>query len=118
MMVNMESSGSEHNEVAGRQFQSGSTSAAARRRARPNELANRNREALYRSERARFWFAVKTAVICVLGCLTGLLPMAWALHTTDVEAGEVAWALGPAIGTTLVLCTLIVAGIKWERDEW
>jgi hypothetical protein len=114
----MESSSSEHNGGAGQQFQPPLSAATARRRARSAELADRNREALRSSDRARFWFAVKTAAICVVGCLGGLFPMAWALHTTDVESARIAWKLGPTIGTTLVLCTLIVAGIKWERDDW
>lgn len=70
------------------------------------------------SDRARFWFAVKTAAICMAGCVTGFLPMAWALHTTDVESAKIAWALGPVIGQVIVLTTLIVAGIKWEREDW
>ena len=44
--------------------------------------------------------------------------MAWALHTTDVESAKIAWAVGPVIGNTLVVATLVVAGMKWERDDW
>ena len=90
----------------------------ARRRARLAEQGQRISSAAAASERARFWFAVKTAVACILGGVAGLLPMAWALHTTDVESAKIAWHLGPIIGSTCIVVTLILASIKWERDDW
>ena len=78
----------------------------------------RNREALRASERARFRFAVMVVLLCIAECVVGFLPMAWALHTTDVEAAKIAWAIGPVLGNTLVLGTLVVAGMKWDREDW
>lgn len=70
------------------------------------------------SDRARFWFAVRIALACVAGCVIGFLPMAWALHTTDIEAAQLAWAVGPVLGQTIILLTLLYGWIRWSRDEW
>lgn len=70
------------------------------------------------SERARFRFGAKVALLCVLGCVIGLVPMAWAMHTTDPEAGRLAWAVGPVLGDTLILVVLIGAWIRWSREDW
>lgn len=70
------------------------------------------------SDRARFWFAVRIAFTCVGGCLLGFVPMAWALHTTDVEAGRIAWAAGPVLGQAIVLTTLVYGALRWARDDW
>jgi hypothetical protein len=114
----MESSSIGHNGAEGPRFQPDANPAVARRRARLAQQADRNRETLRESDRARFWFAVKTAVICVGGCFTGLLPMAWAVHSPDMESAKIAWVLGPVIGNTIILVTLVVAGVKWDRDDW
>jgi hypothetical protein len=115
MMANMESSDIQHNESRAAQFQAPEVVA---RKARYEAMAEERRLLLEESEQARFWFAVKTALVCVGGCCVGLAPMAWALHTTDVEAAGVAWAAGAAIGPMLVLLTLIIAAIKWDKDDW
>jgi hypothetical protein len=70
------------------------------------------------SDRARFWYAVRIALTCVLGCVTGFVPMAWALHTTNMEAAVVAWSVGPVLGSSIVLVTLVVGYFRWTRDEW
>jgi hypothetical protein len=44
--------------------------------------------------------------------------MAWALHTTDLEAARLAWAVGPVLGQTIVLVALLYGWIVWSRDEW
>lgn len=44
--------------------------------------------------------------------------MAWALHTTDVEAAHVAWAVGPVISQIIIIVTLVIAARKWEQDDW
>ena len=87
-------------------------------RARLEQQAERNRKNLQVSERARFWFAVRIALACVAGCLIGFIPMAWALHTTDIEKAGIAWSAGPVVGMTLVVATLLAAAVKWERDDW
>jgi hypothetical protein len=69
-------------------------------------------------DRARFWFAVRTALACIAGCIIGFVPMAWALHTTDIEKARTAFAPGPALGACLVLIVLVHAAMRWERDDW
>jgi hypothetical protein len=81
-------------------------------------MAEERRVLLERSERARFWFAVRTVLTCAAGCVIGLIPMAWALHTTDTEMAGLAWTVGQTVGPALVVITLILAGIKWDRDDW
>jgi len=94
------------------------TPEVARRRERLAEQAERNRVLLRASDRARFWFAVRVAGICILGSLIGLVPMAWALHTTDEEMARVAWIAGPVIGQVIIITTLVIAWRKWEQEDW
>lgn len=70
------------------------------------------------SERARFWYAVRLALVCVAGCGTGAVPMAWAVHTTNLDAARLAWAIGPVLGTSIVVIALVVGLFRWTQDEW
>lgn len=90
---------------------------AAKRRAYEAQTEER-RVLLEASERARFWYAVRLALVCVGGCSAGAVPMAWAVHTTDFEAAQLAWAIGPVLGTSIVLTALIVGLFRWTQDEW
>ena len=76
------------------------------------------RVAYSESDRDRFWFAVKIALLCVLWCCLGALPMAWALHTTDMERAKIAWAVGPLLANVLIVGTLVFAASRWEREGW
>jgi hypothetical protein len=80
--------------------------------------AEARQNALRKSERARFWYAVKVVCVCWLGALGGLIPMGWALHTTDEKLGRFAFQAGQVGGSAFIVVTLIVAWMKWERDDW
>jgi hypothetical protein len=116
--MDISTSSTEQNGPGRRGFQPDPGSARSRRLARLAEQAEENRVNLRLSERARFWYAVRVALVCVAGCIVGFLPMAWALHTTDVEAAHVAWAVGPVISQIIIIVTLVIAARKWEQDDW
>jgi hypothetical protein len=44
--------------------------------------------------------------------------MAWALHTTDLQAAQLAWSIGPVLGMSIVVTALVVGLFRWTRDEW
>ena len=117
MSGSMESSDSEQNGPAGDQFQI-RVGNRSEYYARLVKQAEDNRGLALASERARFWFAVRVALGCILTTGFGLFMMAWALHTTDMETAQIAWAAGPIVGNGLTLTLLGWAAIKWEKDEW
>jgi hypothetical protein len=113
----MESSDSQQNVTAPDQFQVrvGNRSAYYAELVRKSEQMQ---EVLKASQRARFWFAVRVALACVLSTGVGLFMMAWALHTTDIENAQLAWTAGPIVGNGLTIIIIAWAAARWERDEW
>ena len=60
-----------------------------------------------------------TAVRCVLWCLAGLALMAWALHTTDVALGRMAFTAGIIVGNGGIVATGLRAYLRGERrGDW
>ncbi|HKS05264.1 MAG TPA: hypothetical protein VJR92_03035 [Gemmatimonadaceae bacterium] len=124
MNANIGSSSSSQNGPDSAQFQGG----LARQAADPDSpswraawllrQAESKRSALRDSERARFRYAVKVVCVCWLGAIAGLVPMGWALHTTNEELGRFAFLAGQVGGSSIILVTLVVAWMRWERDDW
>ena len=50
---------------------------------------------------------VRAAVMCVVWSIVGLAIMAWGLHTTDPELGQVAWRGGVIVGYAGILFTVV-----------
>jgi hypothetical protein len=73
---------------------------------------------LRESERARFWYAVRVVLACMSGTVVGAIPMAWALHTTDLDRAEIGWKAGPIIGQSIIIIILIVAWRRWADESW
>jgi len=72
------------------------------KRAKEHELANRDT-----------WRAhVRTAVMCVVWSCAGVLCMAWGLHTTDQQLGQIAMKGGMIVGYAGILFTLVRAHLK------
>jgi hypothetical protein len=55
---------------------------------------------------------------CVVSAILGLLPMAWALHTSDPALGEIGFLAGPIIGYTGITIALARYYLKGERNGW
>jgi hypothetical protein len=68
-----------------------------RKRVEEHQMAARD------SFRATVW----TALMCVVWSCVGLVVMAWGLHTTDPELGQLAWRGGVIIGYTGILLTVV-----------
>jgi hypothetical protein len=73
------------------------------------ELERKRREEHVQAERDSFWAHVRTALACVAWSALGLALMAWGLHTSDPELGQVAWKGGIVVGYAGILFTLIRA---------
>ena len=120
----MDTSGPSQNEPGGAQFHGALGGALADpqspswRAAWLLRQAESRRKALRESERERFWYAVKVVCICWLGAVAGLISMAWGLHTTDPVAGRVAFVSGQAGGSAIIVVTLVIAWLRWEREDW
>jgi len=77
------------------------------------EELERKRHAEHRqAERDSFWAWVRAALMCVAWSVMGLTVMAWGLHTTDQDLGQVAWRGGMIIGYAGVVVTLARAYLK------
>jgi hypothetical protein len=76
------------------------------------ELERKRREEHGLAERDSFWAHVRTALACVAWSALGLALMAWGLHTSDPELGQVAWKGGMVVGYAGILFTLIRAHAK------
>ena len=76
------------------------------------ELERKRVEEHRKATRDAFWANVRTALMCVAWSCAGLLCMAWGLHTTDPERGEVAWKGGVIVGYAGILFTLMRAHAK------
>jgi hypothetical protein len=64
------------------------------------------------ASRDAFWAHVRTALMCVFWSCAGLVCMAWGLHTTDPELGQLAWKGGMVIGYAGILFTAVRAWAK------
>ena len=76
------------------------------------ELERKRREEHVQAERDSLWAHVRTALACVAWSAVGLAFMAWGLHTSDPELGQVAWRGGIVVGYAGILFTLIRAHAK------
>ena len=65
-----------------------------------------------RAERDAFWAHVRTALACVGWSGAGLACMAWGLHMSDPDLGEIAWRGGVVVGYAGILFTLVRAYAK------
>jgi hypothetical protein len=76
------------------------------------ELERKRRDEHVQAERDSFRAHVRTALACVAWSAVGLVVMAWGLHTSDPELGQVAWKGGIVVGYAGILFTLIRAHAK------
>jgi hypothetical protein len=76
------------------------------------ELEKKRRDEHVHAERDSFWAHVRTALLCVAWSGVGLACMAWGLHTTDPDLGQLAWKGGVIIGYAGILITLVRAYAK------
>lgn len=77
-----------------------------------DELEQKRRAEHEQAERDSFWAWVRTALTCVAWSALGLIVMAWGLHTSDPDLGQVAWRGGMIIGYAGVVVTLARAYLK------
>jgi hypothetical protein len=71
------------------------------------ELEKKRVEEHHRATRDSFRANVIAVVMCVAWSCVGLACMAWGLHTTDKELGELAWKGGVIVGYAGILFTLV-----------
>jgi len=76
------------------------------------ELERKRREEHVQAERDSFRAHVRTALACVGWSAAGLAFMAWGLHTSDPDLGQIAWKGGMVVGYAGILFTLIRAHAK------
>ena len=55
---------------------------------------------------------------CIVSAVVGLVPMAWALHTSDPGLGEIGFLAGPIIGYSGITIALARYYLKGERNGW
>lgn len=77
-----------------------------------DELERKRLAEHQQAERDSFWAWVRTAVMCVAWSMLGLVVMAFGLHTTDRELGDVAWRGGMILGYAGIVFTLARAYLK------
>ena len=72
------------------------------------EEMERKRDEEHRlASRDAFWANVRAALTCIMWSCAGLVCMAWGLHTTDPELGDVAWKGGMVLGYSGILLTIV-----------
>lgn len=76
------------------------------------EMERKRVEEHRRAEGDTFWAHVRTALTCVAWSCVGLVCMAWGLHTTDHEMGDIAWRGGMILGYAGIAFTLARAYTK------
>ena len=89
------------------------------RRALLDEMAEKRQREAVEADRDRFRDHVRTALHCLGWCLFGLYGIGWALHTTDEQAGRIAFLVGIAAGNGGIIFTLLAAYRRGERrGDW
>jgi hypothetical protein len=76
------------------------------------ELERKRLEEHRQASRDSSWAHVRTALLCVAWSGIGLVVMAFGLHTTDPDLGQIAWKGGMVVGYAGILFTLIRAYAK------
>ena len=60
-----------------------------------------------------------TALLCAAWCIAGLALVGWAFHTTDEDAGRLAFVLGVGGGNAGIIFTCLAAYRRGEeRGDW
>ena len=68
-----------------------------------------------REVRRAFAAAVGGCIVSVLGAV---IPMAWALHTSDPGLGAIGFLAGPIIGYSGITFTLARYYLRGEKNGW
>lgn len=70
-------------------------------------------------ERAARWELARVCLECFASCLLGMLSIGFALHTTDLALGQIAFWGGMLIGTVGVFLSVLSAYRRGEeRGDW
>lgn len=65
-----------------------------------------------RAERRSVWLIL---LVCVLWAALGLFLVMWSAHTSNLEQGQLAFALGLIVGNGGIVATLIYAWYRTQR---
>jgi len=98
---------------------SAATTAAERRAALREQMAERNRRLAVEADRDKTRDAVLTALSCLLWMGAGVFLVLWSFHTTDMAYGRAAFAGGIAVGNGGIIFTLLAFYRRGEaRGDW
>jgi hypothetical protein len=77
----------------------------------------RNAAAERAARRRERWRLVRAGLACVGWCAAGLYLVAWSLHTTDEQAGRVAFWAGLLVGNGGIIATLLTTLGRRAEDD-